>query len=757
MFEDFEVKSDQPEESNTSDISPDEDKKKEEIRRAGRERKRAFDQRKKEAALAESWKADSKHTPSKPDAMKLLEARGITPGHILNTVYDLAMVACEQNKLIPNRFYFNHGLRQTIKSTEAGKAVPLEPVEDIEIAGELVRQRDLYALWDYEVSWRPGRLTFREFLNTRRACKTDLIKFGSDVLGKDFHELPHRAWADLLPKFNPDTLRPGYSQEDMKRALGAVSECKKRLLIASRNSYKSSVAGVWLLQAVLFCPDLRALYVSETKPLSRAMIRGFRSYWERKPGTPTKFNQLFPEMMIAPESGSELTFQSPMAHLDLIQATAESTSMDSTVAGNRADVIIFDDPISNVTVGNETQRNASVEKFDLLLKLLEVGSLGSITLGTPWHQEDLYATLLKRNDDDEDKPLLFKIDPAFTVKDEFKKKAKTDEGLLSLTEDQVTLLFPSRLTWKFLKSEMSANKKNLRIFRMQNLCEFVPEEDDLLRCTFTEDDLRRRVRLASYFDQFPKVDTVAAIDTAFSVSKYADMSCICVADLRKDGNKTIIVVKDVILDRLKQSELAVTIVEAIHKHSPSRVLIEKIGPWQTLADFIRNAAMQRSYLLPHIFWKSTHLGGTTPRLKATRVKALEPLLDNGQLWFANGHWNDDALAQLCKFDGLHASNSHRKDDFPDSLAMLAEAYLPQPGFNEKSEDALKAEDDAAAAEMRALHYQQVFGTSSTRPIPQPEQSTRGTVYGIPGIRVRSSDAPPRKIGTFTDVMPRRNS
>ncbi len=186
------------------------------------------------------------------------------------------------------------------------------------------------------------------------------------------------------------------------------SEKSDFLLLASRNCYKSSFAIVWLCSLILCLPDVRALLVSETTPLSKGFIKSLRGYFEvQNVNNPTLFNQLFPEFMIPAGEGSVLTFQSPMAHLGLIQNTAQSTSMDSSVAGQRADVLLYDDPISNLSTGNE--RNAAtsgVEKFDLVQKLREVGGL-TLVLGTPWHSiSDLYSTLLKRSEEDDDKATL---------------------------------------------------------------------------------------------------------------------------------------------------------------------------------------------------------------------------------------------------------------------------------------------------------------------------------------------------------------
>ena len=125
--------------------------------------------------------------------------------------------------------------------------------------------------------------------------------------------------------------------------------------------------------------------------------------------------------------------------------------MESVVAGGRAEVLLFDDPISNLSCGTEEQRQKSVNNFDLLQKLREVlGSL-SITIGTPWHEEDLYAELLKRNEEEGGDSLSYRIDPVVTLKPYAQHKL-TPALLPTLIEDDIeSYLLPIRMPWRFVK------------------------------------------------------------------------------------------------------------------------------------------------------------------------------------------------------------------------------------------------------------------------------------------------------------------
>jgi hypothetical protein len=336
-------------------------------------RKRAFDKNEKETKRTTVHDFNSSHELPKREALEVLAQRIHHP-HVVEICYELGKVAAEHHHIPPNEYYWKNGLQCILKSRLPQVETPdtqLNPQPKKEVRNEVIYHDDVFALFDYGMSWREP-ITFAEFLALRYMCKTDALQLGL-ILGKDFREFPegpHGAWRDFFVKFNP-TLRPGYTQEQMKEWLAAQDPVKDRLLMASRNSYKSSWDIVWLLTAVLSCPDIRLLIVSETKDLSKGFIRGFRQYFEvLDKRQPTRFQQLFPEHTIVPDDGSVLHFESPMRTLGLIQYTAASTSMDSTVAGQRADIIVYDDPISDKNTGNEEQRQKGVDIFDATQKIM---------------------------------------------------------------------------------------------------------------------------------------------------------------------------------------------------------------------------------------------------------------------------------------------------------------------------------------------------------------------------------------------------
>jgi hypothetical protein len=684
-------------------------------------RKKTEKSRARKAANAEmsARKADCQEEVSRKASKEILAERGIVNQHCMDTLFDLAEAVARANKIPLNDHLLRHGLQSTLAVLDGSDLPPAPEIK--EVPGELINQVELNAIYDLtEFSQFNAPISYEEFLRLRRLCKTDAYELGL-LLEKDFDSI-HKTWSEFFPRWDPTTLNASYTQRQMREWIDAQTPIKDFLLMASRNSLKSSFIIIWALTLTLCAPDARLLLVSETQKLSKGFLRSFRSYWEIKPGQKTKLQILFPEYCISVSEGSALIFDSPMAHLSLIQSSAEATSLESTVAGNRADCIIFDDPISNLSTGNDVQIQASIDKWDLLTKLREVGS-PVITIGTPWAPTDLYATQLKRNEADENKSLAWRIDPAFIVKPESRFKE-----LLDLREDDIeSFLLPARLTWKFLRKEMVANPT---FFKSQNLCQFVPSEEDLLKVTFTEEELRARVRPLSSFNTALTQQTVIAVDTSnFSASRFADFCCITTAKILKNEGKDIVVVTDVKLERYKMSECAAAIVEQIHAANSNNALIEKTGAYEELALQIRKAAALRGYVLPFIYWKSGNLGNVK-FAKTRRIKSLEPMIAESKLFWTPGPWNDAVFAQFVKFDGITKSSSTRFDDAPDCLALLVEAYYPrQVGEPEKTPHQREVEEAAmkAAREdaMLRQQYARYFGTQSSLQPRQPEFEEEG--------------------------------
>jgi hypothetical protein len=682
-----------------------------------KEHKRAIDEKsrtkRKEKTQQASFVYSSATEPTKAEAKDILAARGLKNPHVIDICYELALKAAEQTNVTPNRFLFQNGIAKTLASYDLKSPQLLEPVPEEPVVGQLSNHAELVCLHDFSIAWREDAVDFQEFLRLRRLSKTDAFGLGK-LLEKDFEECCQGKWAEFLPRFNPDTLPTNYTQKEMRMWLDSISPVKDYLLMASRNSMKSSFVLIWLLTLHLCCPDARALLVSETQKLSSGFIRSYRNYWEVQPNSETMLQKLFPEYCIKPGEGSEMYFRSPMAHLNLIQPSASKSSAETAETGGRAEVIIEDDIISNLTVGTDEQIQKSINVHSLLQKLREVLGSFTIVVGTPWAPNDLYSHLLKQAETD-DEPMASLIDPIVEVKPNARHKL-TPTLLPTLTEEDVeSYLLPVRMPWRFVKKEIAANPT---FALSQNFCIFPLADDAELRCQFDHAELWHRVRLPSFFGAPITAQTVMSLDRAYSVSRYADFSCICIAVLQPVEGKQALVVKTVRMDRWRESDLVKNCVEMIEKHKPSIFVAEMDKGWEELAQSIRQTCVNKGIAPPYFRWKSIV---TTDKAAAKRAKGLELPLSDGRLWFTSSDWTENCLTQMEKFDGIHNSNSHRKDDFVAALSLLFQELGPKYQEELSTEDAKQREqelEEEGARERRRHFYNAMFSGDPPKRAPQ---------------------------------------
>jgi hypothetical protein len=654
---------------------------------------------------AEDAKYNSKIIPTKAEAKEYLRTR-IVNEHVVDTCHALGVIAGERLGIPANKFFWFYGVQKALQSRNQKSEQFLE-VPNEEIAGELLNRSELYALYDYGF-WRQPEVSFEQWLTDRFKFKMSAFEL-SKILGKEDFGQKHEEWTNFAPRWNPIGLRPGYTQKQALTWLDAQSDTKRFLLVASRNSMKSTWARILALTLTVTYPDARILIVSETNKLSKKAMKEFRGYLEATRNNPTLFQQYFAEFTIAPDEGQSLVYDNPLAHLGLPQNSVESSSMESANTGSRFDFCLFDDPISRDNgTANEEQRAAAISKHGSIMKLREPAGY-ALNIQTPWIPDDLGEVMIKRNNEDPERPLAVRIDPVMEIRPE---AAKTP--LLQLKEEDVVLNFLPKLNWKFVRDEMRS-PEGISFFRTQYMTEWV-DEDDQLKVTFPMDQLQAAVRHSPPEGQ--RVLRVCSLDSAFSVAKTADFSCLITADLirqkdQKGQERDVIFVHDVKLERMKTSELGVLVAETLNTLKPDRVIAERTGDWMSLQDAIRRAAMLRGIVLPEVFWKPvSNVAGASMSAKAARAKGMEPLVADGRLLFSSGIPTlENCLVQMNRYDGIKRSGSSAgsKDDFVDSLSLLVQTWGPRTIIEPKSEAQEEYEAHMDRLRLIQMTHAAIFG------------------------------------------------
>ena len=732
----------------------------------GREQNRLNQQKSRERAKAREDKASrlpkSDTEISKKEATRILqEERLIRNPRVVEVCIELAEVACRALRMPMNAHVFTHGVQKTLEARGTNKKVEPPQIEDIWEPGERVRQHELRCLHDYGSSWRTqpdgSQLSFEDWKSYRRRCITDVVWFGNFVLGKTFEESPHGAWArDLFPQLEPAllSLPEKFGQKDIAEAFTKLSDVRQRCLISARSSFKSTFSTVFTLALMLcFAGSVRIMVLTATQPLAKGFAKSFRSYLTVKdPNNPSLLNQLWPEHCVDPEEGKALEYTSPFRQLDvLIEPTLMALSVISEgAAGMRYDLCVADDCAEISNSSTPEMRAKTQERIDLLRELGEphsltnyVGTPISPGKGTDDDPGDLYSVLLRREERNkaagEDPKLLYVICPAWSLRPGVSKKAWDP----TLTQDDVDLLFPTRLTFKYLMGKLKeclATDSTAKIFRQQSLVSWVPDDESEVTVTFSEAVLRSRLRHRGFFDAtcLPGTPVYLSLDRSWSVARTADYSALCVTRVQQvvedQRSTTAMILMDMVLGRWKESQLILEVCKVIERHNVSAWVLEKDKGHEELVLGVRKMCQIKNLVMPHVALRTI---SNEARAKAIKIKQLEAPLVDGRFWMFSAPWNDAFIAQAVRFDGIKKSGSSdgSKDDSLDSAALAYQVWGPRPAMEvfdpEEAEKRRREDEEEGNRERERAMRNAMFGNSL---LPQGNTQAPTVRQWLRGVR-----------------------
>jgi predicted phage terminase large subunit-like protein len=233
--------------------------------------------------------------------------------------------------------------------------------------------------------------------------------------------------------------------------------------------------------------------------------------------------------------------------------------------------------------------------------------------------------------------------PAWTI-----KLTSVSKTLQNLTEDDVVLLFPERITYKFLDKMRRTDKY---VFRSQ----FMLDPHGVNEAVFPQQ------LLTSITTPYVPERLIYAMtwDIAYTVGEKSDYSVGAVAGFDLQNR---VFVLDVLRDKLMPAALCDLIVESYVQHKPQIVVIENSNGAQNLEPHLRRIAETRgvSYL-PLMFHKCDRQKGA----KQLRVGALQPLMQEGRLFLSN---QISCLSEV--YDEFLKFGSNRHDDIVDAISLL---------------------------------------------------------------------------------------
>lgn len=467
-------------------------------------------------------------------------------------------------------------------------------------------------------------------------CRWDLFYLARYILNYDLMEEDVHGdvckYAESLylshpPEWTPPNATQGTGLEDQFHE-GSTN----LLLLLPRGTFKTSVITIaFSLQNILHDPNIRILLDSETFSKSKAFLAEIKGHLESN----EEFREVFKTIHgVYPNEGrkKELLWTDSQVNLACRnkprkEPTFSCAGIDVTKNGMHYDLIIFDDLHSENNVTNKEQIDKVKDHWRLSYSLLDPGK-PMIIIGTRWHFDDLYQLILDEHRDE------------FNI---LVRRAIKEDG---------TLLFPSRLTRKFLDSVKE--KQGSAHFSRQYQNEPIDDET----ATFKHKDMHRKKW--EEVKDIP-INWCLTIDPS-EKGEYSDFAAFVVAGMDYQRN---LYVRHITRKKLTYSEIINETFRLYSLFLPRTIAIEVVFAQKTIMHEMTNEQKRRGTWLPiqEVRQRTTS--------KEERIKALAPFYEFGHIFhIAECPQLDELEYELLKFP------SGKHDDVADALASQLDFLSP---------------------------------------------------------------------------------
>jgi hypothetical protein len=467
----------------------------------------------------------------------------------------------------------------------------------------------------------------------------------------------------------------GHIHEDVLRWWGRQSS-KHQLLLLPRDHMKSALVAFRVAWKVTKDPILRVLYVSSTSNLAVKQLGFIKAIFTSK-----VYARYWPDH-VNPDEGkrakwteNEIAFDHPLRKEHLVRdPTIFACGLTTSTTGMHCDIAVLDDVVVFENAYTKEGRNKARSQYSLLSSI-EGTDAEEWVVGTRYHPDDLYNDMLEMQEEVYEGSEIIDTQPIYEV---FEAKVE-DVG-----DGTGTFLWPRQQRsdgkWFGFDQKILARKRAQYLDRLQFRAQYYNDPND-------PDDLPISHDKFQYFDRGNlkqeggdwyykgnKLNLVAAIDFATSISKRADYSAIVVIGIDYQSNIYVLDIARFKTDRISgyYKELMVL----LNKWS-----FRKLRAEVTAAQSAIVQELKEMYLRPNgISLKiEDHKPNRYSGSKEERMAAiLEPRYENLMVYHARGgNW------QILEEELVARRSAH--DDVKDALAAAIEiAIKPSASMGNRS-------------------------------------------------------------------------
>lgn len=449
-----------------------------------------------------------------------------------------------------------------------------------------------------------------------------------------------------------------------------------QLCLLPRDHQKSAMIAYRVAWRIIKQPDIRILYISATSNLAEKQLKMIKDIL-----TNEKVSYYWPEL-INPEEGkrekwtnSEISIDHPKRKQEGVRdPTIFTGGLTTSLTGLHCDVAVLDDTVVPENAYTEEGRSKVTSQYSLLSSI-ESTDAEEWVVGTRYHPKDLYNDLISMEEEifDKDGEVVRKEN----VYEIFQRQVE------SMGDGTGEFLWPRQQRpdgkWYGFDIQILARKKAKYLDKAQFRAQYYndpndPEKSGIRRNFFQYYDKKHLTREGSYwFFKGNRLNVVASIDFAYSLSKKADSTAIVVIGIDSKGMIYILDIDRFKTDSIK--EYFDHILAAHIKWDFRKLRAEITSAQKAIVQELKNNYIRVNGLSLSIdeHAPTRHIGTKDERMKAI----LNPRYESLSIW----HYKD-GNCQVLEDELVLDHPPH--DDVKDALASAIEIAIVPTGHRNRN-------------------------------------------------------------------------
>lgn len=447
-----------------------------------------------------------------------------------------------------------------------------------------------------------------------------------------------------------------------------------QLVLIPRDHQKSRLVAFRVAWEITKRPDIRVLYISSTANLAEKQLKFIKDLITSK-----IYRKYWPEMTHPDEAKrerwttSEVSVDHPKRKEEGVRdPTIFTGGLTTNLVGMHCDIAVLDDVVTFDNAYTEEGRERVKQQYSLLSSI-EGTDAEEWVVGTPYDPNDLYAEMLKMEEDFYDNfGNVTESTPIYEIFTRIVEDSTERNGIGQF-------LWPRQMRndgkWFGFDSGILAKKRaqylNKSQFFAQYYCDPNDSSDSPIDRTkfqyYNRDQLMRTG--GHWFMGGKRLNVYAAIDFAYSVNRRSDYTALVVIGIAGDGNIYVLDIRRIKTDKI--SDYFKLILDAHIKWDFRKLRAETTAAQKAIVKELKSAYLQpQGISLPIDENASSNRDGS----KAERINSiLQHRYDAQRIWHFQGGECQSLEEELVLKRPPH-------DDIKDAFAAAVEIAVPPMGF-----------------------------------------------------------------------------